>query len=163
MNTSIIRRRLEMQGLHDLDDRAVAELNVWMRFTPAVCAAVVGIATLLGSAAFLIAIAATALFGAVFPHHPFDYLYNYGLRHITGTRKLPPNRAPRRFACGFATVWLTLTTWAFVAGAITTGRVLGALFVAVALVPVLTQFCVPSFVFQLIARRPVSSRAGAES
>jgi hypothetical protein len=163
MNRSVIRRRLEMQGFCGLDDRQISELNVWVRLTPALCATLVAIATALGSAPLLAGIAATALLGAAFPHHPFDFLYNYGIRYVTRTSALPPNRAPRRFACAFATLWLSLTAWAFASGAITSGRVLGAMFVAVALVPVLTQFCVPSFLFQLITRRSTASQVGAQS
>jgi hypothetical protein len=153
MNTSRVRHRLEMQGFCNLDDSAVTELNVWLRFTPALCAVLVAAATLLASVPLFIAVAATAFLGALFARHPFDYIYNNGLRHITGTRMLPPNGAPRRFACGVATVWLSATAWSFAAGAITAGRILGTLFVATAMIPVLTQFCVPSFLFQWIAAR----------
>ncbi len=163
MNISVTRQRLEMQGFCGLDDHAISELNVWVRFTPAVCAALVAVATTLGSVPLLIAVGTTALLGAVFPHHPIDFIYNYGIRYLTGTRPLPPNRAPRRFACGFATAWLALTAWMFATGALTAGRVLGAMFVAVALIPVLTHFCVPSFLFQLMTRRSTASQAGAPS
>ncbi len=163
MNFSVKRQRLEMQGFSALDDQAISELDLWLRFTPAVCATLVAVGTMLGSVPLLIALGATALFGAVFPRHPFDLLYNYGLRYITGTRVLPPNPAPRRFACAFATVWLALTAWVFAAGAITAGRVLGAMFVAVALVTVLTDFCIPSFLFQLVGRRSMARQPGVQS
>jgi hypothetical protein len=163
MNLAVKRQRLEMQGFHGLDDQAISELGLWLRFTPAICAMLAAVATVLGSVPLLIALGATALFGAVFPHHPFDFLYDYGVRYIAGTRALPPNRAPRRFACAFATLWLALTTWAFAAGAILAGRILGAMFVGVALVLVLTDFCVPSFLFQLVTRRSVARQAGAQS
>jgi hypothetical protein len=156
---SVKRQRLEMQGFHGLDDQAISELGPWLRLTPAICALLVAVATVLGSVPLLIALGATALFGAVFPRHPFDILYNYGARYIAGTRALPPNQAPRRFACAFATLWLALTTWAFAAGAILAGRILGAMFVGVALVPVLTDFCVPSFLFQRITRREGTRQA----
>jgi len=152
-----------MQGFSGLDDRAVSELGPWLRFAPAICAGLVALATLLGSVPLLMAVVATALLGAVVPHHPFDLLYNYGIRHLTGTGPLPPNGAPRRFACAVSTVWLSLTTWAFAAGAITVGRVLGGAFVVVAMVPVLTDFCVPSFFFQWISRCSPAMKGVSES
>jgi len=88
--------------------------------------------------------------GAFLPNHPFDVVYNHGLRHLLGTRPLPRSRAPRRFACAVATVWLTPTGLAFFAGATTVGYVLGAAFVLAALVPTLTDFCIPSFFYGLL-------------
>jgi hypothetical protein len=55
--------------------------------------------------------------GALLPFHPFDLLYNYGVRYLTGTRPLPHQGPQRRFACAIATVWLVGTGWAFHLGA----------------------------------------------
>jgi hypothetical protein len=52
-----------------------------------------------------------------------------------------------------ATVWLAVTGWAFFAGASAVGYVLGVAFVLAALVPTLTDFCIPSFVYGLLVRR----------
>lgn len=158
MNCAVQRRRLEMQGYPDLDDRTLAEIGPWLRLAPALCAGLVAAATLLGSAPLVVAIAGTAILGAILPHHPFEYLYQSGLRRITGGRPLPPNGAPRRFACAFATVWLIATAGAFATGSVVAGRILGGMFVAVAMIPVLTDFCVPSFIFQIVARRRVAAR-----
>ena len=44
--------------------------------------------------------------GVISPRHPFDLIYNYGVRHLTGTQPLPYNRASARFASGTAFVLL---------------------------------------------------------
>lgn len=163
MNVSVRQSRLAMQGIVMDDPGTLAELDFWFRFTPALCAVLAAVATALDSAPLTILLAVTALLGALFPHHPFDLVYNVGVRRLTRTAPLPPNRMPRRFACGVATVWLAGTAWAFAAGFLVTGRVLGAMFVVIALIPALTHFCVPSFLFHLMTRRSATRTAGAES
>jgi Domain of unknown function (DUF4395) len=64
-------------------------------------------------------IAGIAFLGSVLPFQPFGLLYNYGVRHLTGTGQLPHQGPQRRFACGVASVWLAATGWAFFVGATT--------------------------------------------
>ena len=80
------------------------------------CAVVMGVGTALASPPILWTLAVIALVGAVLPFHPFDLIYNYGLRFVTGTRAFPPHGAQRRFACGMAAVWLVGTGVAFDSG-----------------------------------------------
>jgi len=156
----VIRKRLETQGFCDLDDAALAEVEPWLRFTPAVCTTLMGLGTALASAPLLWAMAATAALGAIFPVHPFDLAYNYGLRRLTGTRRLPANGAPRRFACGMATVWLVATGSAFAAGVAPVGYLLGGLLTAVAALVSVTHFCIPSLIYgTLFGRRERQARS----
>ena len=59
-----------------------------------------------------------AVLGAVFPVHPFDLIYNHGLRHLTGTTSLPRNGAPTRFACSIASIWVAAIALVFTATAL---------------------------------------------
>ena len=95
--------------------------------------------------------------GALMPFHPFDLLYNYGARYITGTRSLPHHGPQRRFACGIAFVWLIATGWAFHSGAATLGYVLGVPLILVAALVSITHFCIPSLIYNTLFRR----KAGA--
>ena len=142
-----LRARVEMQGFMGLSDDMLGQVEPGLRFSPAICAAWAATATWAGSTVSLIVLTGFALLGAVLPRHPFDAVYNYGLRHLMTAPSIPTYGPPRRFACAVATVWLAATAAAFAVGAETLGRALGALFTAVALVPVITGFCVPSFVF----------------
>lgn len=150
---SSLRARVEMQGFLGLSDDALVRVEPWLRFSPAICAAWAATATLAGSVTSLAFLSITALLGATLPMHPFDSLYNHGIRHMTATPPIPRYRAPRRFACAVGTVWLAATAAAFAMGASTAGLVLGSLFTVVALAPVVTGFCVPSFVYGLFDRR----------
>lgn len=106
----------------------------------------------MASPAVLFALAGTALLGALLPFHPFDLIYNYGIRFVVRKRPLPPDGAPRRFACGVATVWLVATALVFQYGMAEVGYALGILFVAVAALVSTTDICIPSLLFQWISR-----------
>ena len=142
------RRLVEMQGFVGLTDEDLSRVEPWLRFAPAICAAWAAVATGVGSVAGLLVLAAIAMLGTLLPHHPFDAFYNHGVRRVLGARPIPRYGAPRRFACGVASVWLTATAATFAAGATIAATLLGAAFTVVALVPVVTGFCVPSFLFQ---------------
>jgi len=98
-------------------------------------------------------LAATAFFGAFLPFHPFDLLYNYGVRHFTGTRPFPHNGPQRKFACGLASAWLIATGWAFYMGASTLGFALGVPLILVAALVSTTHICIPSIIYNFLFRR----------
>ncbi|MEE8436073.1 MAG: DUF4395 family protein [bacterium] len=148
--TATARRRLEAQGFHDLDDATWAELSPWLRWSPAFCTIIMAVGTVLAAPAVLWSLAAIALAGAILPFHPFDLLYNYGFRYLTGTRAFPFHGPQRRFACGVASVWLLGTGYAFQEGAIMTGFVLGGVLTAVALLVSTTHFCIPSLIYNTV-------------
>jgi len=162
MTTSTTSRSwLEMQGYTGMSDSAVAELAVWTRFSPALCTITGIVGTALASPWVLGALGVTAALGALLPAHPFDAIYNYGIRRVVGTRSLPPNAMPRRFACAVGAVWLAAAAIAFATGAAPVGYVLGALFVCVGGVLTATGFCIPSFIFRACETRIIARRADA--
>lgn len=75
------------------------------------------------------------------------------MRHLTGTAALPPNGAPRRFACAVAAVWIAVTAAAFWFGFLLAGYVLGAAIIVVAGIVSTTHFCVPSNIYRLVFER----------
>ena len=109
MAIDTVRRRLAAQGYCDLDEPALREIGPWLRWSPALCTTVMATGTILGSPVVLLGLAPLAALGAALNRHPFDYLYNGIVRHLTKTRPLPPHAAQRRFACGVASVWLVGT------------------------------------------------------
>jgi Domain of unknown function (DUF4395) len=145
-----VRRRLEAQGFCGLDDATLEEVGPWLRWSPALCALFMTAGVALQSALTLWALAVTALLGALLPFHPFDLLYNYGARHLTGTRPLPRQGPQRRFACGIATVWLVVTGWSFHAGATTLGYALGIPLVLVAGLVSVTHVCIASLIYNTL-------------
>jgi hypothetical protein len=146
--TPVIRRRLEIQGF--VDDGALCEVAPWLRFSPALCTVFMGAGTALALPALLWALLPVAVLGTLLPVHPFDLIYNFGLRRITKTPPLPRNGTPRRFACGVGGVWLTATALAFTAGATGAGYALGGVLTAVALLVSTTHICIPSMTYRLL-------------
>lgn len=150
-----VRRRLRIQGYSCQNESEFVQVVPWTRFSPALCSAIAAIGTILESPLVLAALTPIAALGAISPVHPFDLVYNHGIRYLTGTDPLPKNGVPRRFACVVATVWLAATATAFWAGALLLGYLLGALFVAVSGLIATTHICIPSMVYRRIFGHPV--------
>jgi hypothetical protein len=123
-----------------------------LRVAPALCTLIAAIGTASASPLILFGLAAIAFFGAALPFHPFDLIYNFGIRFLIGRRALPPNGIPRRLGCGIATIWLAATALSFLIGQAAIGYVLGALFVAVAGLLTATHICIPSIICQFVCQ-----------
>jgi len=120
----------------------------WLRFAPALCGILAAVGTAIAAPWLLWGLAVIAALGALLPFHPFDLLYNEGVRRITGGPRLPANGAPRRFACGFGSAWLIVTGAMFAGGYDVAGYVLGLALVAVAGLVAATHICIPSIIFR---------------
>ena len=152
--SSTTRKRIEAQGYVGLSDSDLAEVGPWLRLAPAICMVWAAIATFYQSELALMILVPFAALGAILRGHPFETIYNYGIRHIIGTQRLPPAQAPRRFACGVATIYLIVTILAFHNGFPFVAQFFGFSLVAAAAVPTFTDFCIPSFIYGLIFGKP---------
>jgi hypothetical protein len=141
-----VRENIQAQGFCGLDDKTCVEINYPLRMSPAICMVWAAVGTALASPAVLWALVPFAALGAILPGHPFDVLYNYGLRHLLGTPALPRYGVRRRFACALATSMIIVAAWAFQGGMPTLGYIVGWSLVAAAFVNVSTGFCIPSFI-----------------
>lgn len=150
--TPRIRDRLETQGYACSSEREFNRLMPWVRFSPLLCSTIGAIGTFLAAPKLLLWLALSAALGATFQNHPFDQLYNHGIRRLTGTRPLPPTPPPRRFACAIAMVWLVATASSFRRGRKRLGYVLGTLFVVISGLNAL-YICVPSMIYRVIFRQ----------
>jgi hypothetical protein len=150
-----VRRRLEDQGFCGLDDEALEELAPWMRWTYTIGMLVTLVGVAMASPAVLWTLAAITSVGIVLPFHPFDLLYNYGFRYVTGTRPMPHSGPQRHFVFIVATVWLAAAGWAFHVGADIVGFALGVPLILVAALASTTNFCIPSFIYNSVAGRRI--------
>lgn len=144
-----VRKNLQAQGFCGLNDKTCAELNYPLRLSPAICMVWAAVGTALASPSILWALAPFAALGAILPGHPFDVLYNYGLRHLLGKPAIPRYGFRRRFACALATIMVATAAWGFQAGMPMLGSIVGWSLVAAAFVNVSTGFCVPSFIVRI--------------
>jgi hypothetical protein len=78
------------------------------------------------------------------PRHPFDLIWNHGLRHLSDAPPLPPNPRRRRHAFKLATVWLLAVGVLLAVGANAIAIGLGVALVAVCGLLTVANFCLPS-------------------
>jgi hypothetical protein len=134
---------LNTQG-YRLSANEARALRVGLRFSTALCLALVIAGLALESAlmiALLVPIGAVAGWSA---RHPFDHIWNGAVRHLLDAPELPPNPTRRRHAFKLATVWLGGVAALLAAGALAPGLILGGVLVAVCGLVTLTNFCIPS-------------------
>jgi hypothetical protein len=148
--TPTIKRRLEIQGFTEVDPGVLAKTASWLGFPYGICATLAAVGVILASPMILLALTFFSAWGLVSPVHPFDYVYNYGIRYATGTRPFPKRGVPGRFACGLGTIWLVVTAGAFYSGMMLTGYILGGMLVLVALLVSTIHFCIPSLIYRSI-------------
>ncbi len=157
------RRLVEMQGFVGFDDHTVRHLDYALRLSPVLCLILTAVATAMESVTLLWLLLPFAIAGAVLRNHPFDVVYNHGLRHLTGGPVIPRYPMPRRFACLIASIWISAEAFCFANGIPLAGHILGWSLVATAAVPVTTGFCVPSFLYGLMFRKRAPATGGAPS
>ena len=142
--TATARERIQAQGFCGLSDATYAQINYPLRLSPVIMMVWVAVGTALGSAPILWALAPFTALGAILTGHPFDVLYNRGLRYLTGTQELPPYGRQRRFAFAFATIMMSLAAWGFQAGVPLLGHIIGGAMVASTCLNVMTGICGPA-------------------
>jgi hypothetical protein len=120
------------------------ELRLGLRFPTGLCLALVVTALALESVVMLVALSGIGLVAGFARRHPFDYLWNHGLRHALDAPPVPPNPRRRRHAFKLATVWLLAVAILFGAGQDTAAFVLGGVLLAVCGLVTVTNFCIPS-------------------
>ena len=138
------RERIQAQGFCGLSDATYAQINYPLRLAPAIMMVWVAVGTILGSSRILWALVPFTALGAILTGHPFDVLYNYGLRYLMGTQKLPRYATRRRIAFAVATVMTSLAGWGFHAGVPLLGHVVGGAIVASTCLNVITGICGPA-------------------
>jgi hypothetical protein len=154
MLTSRTVRLLDIQGFSGVEMQELAPVAPWLRLAFGLCALLGGVGTLLASPAILLLLALIAVAAAASPVHPFDLVYNHGIRHLTRTGPLPRRGAPTRFGCGMGAVLLVVTAWTFSAGHHVVGYALGGMLTFVVLLAGTTDVCIPSLIYRSIAGWP---------
>lgn len=134
---------LAVQGYCLTGEQARA-LRTGLRFPTALCLALVVAGLVLESAALILALVPIGIIAGWTSRHPFDLIWNHGLRYLGGAPPLPRNPTPRRHAFKLASVWLLAVGVLFAAGQATAALVLGGVLVAVCGLVTTTNFCVPS-------------------
>jgi hypothetical protein len=145
-------RNLAVQGYCMSAEESHA-LRWGLRFSTALCLALVVTGLALQSAALVLALVPVGAVAGWTSRHPFDLIWNKGLRHLTGAPELPPNPTPRRHAFKLGTIWLLAVGLLFGFGQPTAALILGSILLSVCGAVTLTNFCVPSTLLGIWWRR----------
>ncbi len=156
-------RRLDVQGFDAVDADLLAQVAPWLRLAFGLCATLAIVGTALASQPLLLTLAGIAFVAALAPVHPFDLIYNLGIRHATGTPPLPKRGPSSRFACGVGALWLIVTVGAFQSSWMILGYVLGFALSLVAILVATTDICVPSMIFRAVLGGPRRRRVVEET
>jgi hypothetical protein len=140
------RQKLVAQGF-ELSDDEIFKFNYWLRLAPAVCMLWVTTGLVLGSTALIAMLIPVGVLCFAFARHPFDLVYNLGLRYLTGGEKLPIYGAPRRFVCLMAALMLASIALSFGFGFFAVGYAIGISMAAMLLLNVVTGNCGPCVVY----------------
>lgn len=151
------RANLTTQGFC-LSDAERRELALGLRFSTGLCLSLVVVALVLESPPMVFALSGIGLVAAFSGRHPFDYLWNHGVRHVVGGPALPPNPPRRRHAFKIGTGWLAAVGILLAAGAATAGLVLGGLLVAACATVTTLNLCLPSEAMAWWERRVASKQ-----
>jgi len=151
-STTWMNANLGVQG-YCLNPQESQALRWGLRFPTALCLALAVTGLALQSAILILALVPIGAVAGWTGRHPFDLIWNDGLRHLSGAPELPPNPTPRRHSFKLATVWLLAVGLLFAFGATTAGLVLGAVLIGVCGLVTTTNFCVPSTLLGVWWRR----------
>jgi hypothetical protein len=158
MISTFCRTNLEIQGIRGLCDEELRVHRAGFRFAYQMCFTVTALGLAFQSIPIL-AIANAAAFFAMFPpNHPFDYLYNYSLRHLLKRPKVPRRTNQSRFSCAIATVWLAATIFLFSQGWAFAATTFGAVLLIPAGLVGFFDVCIPSMIYNLLLFRRVNPR-----
>lgn len=139
---------IDMQG-YRLSEAEKRRLTVPLKFAPALCTIFGALSLYQQSVPGLAVLAALAFAGALLPRHPFDYLYGFTLASLLRTGWAPTNPPQRRFACFMGAGMLATSAVAFAFGYPAVALVVGLSFVGAAALQALTNWCLPSFIYNL--------------
>lgn len=153
-----MRSNLTTQG-YCLSDAERSELWLGSRFSTGLCLTLVIVALALESPVMLFVLAGIGAIAGLTARHPFDHLWNHGVRHLVGGPPLPPNPTRRRHAFKVATAWLVVVGGLLAAGATIVALALGGLLVAACATVTATNLCLPSEALAWWDRRTTPKRA----
>ena len=152
MTASWTDANLAVQG-YCLTPEESRALRWGLRFPTALCLALVVLGLALQSSVWILSLVPIGAVAGWSPRHPFDLIWNHGLRHLSGSPELPPNPTPRRHAFKLATFWLLAVGILLAVGEVTAGLVLGGVLLGVCGLVTVTNFCIPSTMLGVWWRR----------
>ncbi len=140
--------RIRTQGYGNcFADEEISKHAVGNRFAYQMCTLLFLTGLILTNIPILTISAVIALMAVILPYHPFDYLFNYSIRHLFNRPKLPKRTVQSKFACGIAAIWLSIIIYLFYIEYFLWGYFLGGILFIIALLVSTLDFCIPSIIY----------------
>ena len=146
-------KRLRVQGLTQLSDNELGRHRMGIRFAYQACVTIFILGLLFSSIPVLSILMVIAFIGAIHSRHPFDYIYNYGLRHYFKKPMLPRRAIQTRFACGVATLLIASVIYFIYNGNMVGAYIAGAVLIFSAVLVSTTDICIPSMIYNAIFKQ----------
>ncbi len=145
-------RNLAVQGycLSSSESRA---LRWGLRFPTALCFALVATGLSLQSAILILALVPIGAIAGWTSRHPFDLIWNHGIRHLGGAPELPLNPTPRRHGFKVGAVWVLTIGVLLAVDQVAAALVLGVMLLGACGLLTVTNFCLPSTLLSVWWRR----------
>jgi rhodanese-related sulfurtransferase len=153
---------LDMQGFSDLSVQERRAISFGLRLTTGACMTTILIGLWLGSPILYFVLAGIAAVGALTPRHPFDFVWQWGVRHLVGGSTLPPNPRERRLPFAMAAPWLLSIGLSFAAGLDLLAYALGVAMAVSCAIVTFTHLCLPGAMLAVLARRRRASATAGE-
>jgi hypothetical protein len=153
-----VLEKIQAQGFCGLDEMSAAQFNYPLRIAPAICLMWTAMGTVLASSTILWALVPLAFLGALLPGHPFDVIYNFGLRHLMKRPALPRYGFRRRVGCVAASIALSASALSFLFGIPVMGYIFGSMVAMGTLMNVSTGLCPPAVIMGLLFGKVVCER-----
>ena len=142
--------RLETQGFTGYTKEELSNHQFGIRFAYWTCASFVAVGTILNNIPILTIALLAALGAVVHNRHPFDYIYNNGVRQLLKKPKSPKRAIQGKVACAIASLHIIGIIYCFYNGYITGGYIISVMLLIPALIVASTDYCIPSVAFSFL-------------
>lgn len=151
---SVLRHRLEVQSFLNQPRETLRDLKHWWRFTPTLNWIITLTGIVMAWPQILFAQAALMAVAVITPSHPLDWLYNFGIRFVTGTTALPKSGQRRKIVFAVASVLIAMLGGWFYMGLNMVGYIQGGIMTVLGGLLVLFNLCVLSEILAKIFGMP---------
>lgn len=147
------RKHLSMQGYTGYSDEELTELKPGIRFAYIGCAKLVSSALFLQQPVFFLLAAAAGGLTLFLPYHPFDYIYNYGVRFFLRKPAVPPRPLASKLACFLVFVWLMGVYYLYTHGDQLLANLLATVLLVQAIIVGMMDVCMPSVLLHRLFKK----------
>ena len=150
---SLKHKNLFQQGYQNYTPEQLTQIDLGLRFTPAVCSLIAIYGLIVQSPTVLFIVAALGMLAFFFPSgHPMDLFYNKVICKIAKTEPLPANPFQRRLACFAAGIMNTIAGLFFIAEMPVAAYITGGMLMFLQAIVIFTHFCTLSWMYEKLLR-----------